>query len=559
MKYELLLMNLSRNADRQYSHFRECLGQHSIAAYLAQHDFRAQVYSGDILKGKEVLLKECEVNAVKIVGFYLAADNLIFMKNFISWIKSHTDLIVIVGGPESNAQGEAFLRETGCDFIMPGEGEIPMYQLLSYLVDGIGSLSDVNNIRYLDGEIYRENSMAQPICNLDSLPTARRVDSMHRNFRMGHSIGILTGRGCPFHCAFCFEGAASKIVRYRSVQNVMQEIDEVRLYNPKLKHVNLYDDTFTLNRNRVLEFCREFKARGLTWTCEGHVSCIYCDEELLREMVESGLRGMQLGIESGDSEVLSGYHKHTTPEMIVQAVALLKKVGIEVVEGNYIIGGAFESHQSLEKSLAHAKELLKVGRGILELSTVYLAPYSGTPISRHPDQYGLFICQERAKRIRYSMAEDVVFTEDLSCEDIIAWKKRFDTELLQAYFQEAKRCTKEDIYFLNKSIIQSNGRWMAAYAQIPHLAEFQLHLTAEEQTYHLKKYPIRTGNDYFMKENQVLVDEIRLEGIAGQAWLLSNGIYTVEEIAHILQLTLEQAQNLFCMLNNQALLYFSPF
>ena len=120
---------------------------------------------------------------------------------------------------------KAFLQRTGCDYIIVGEGELPMLQLLSYLEDGIGTLADVPSLRYLEKDTYHTNPLAPLIMDLDSLPYPKRENSLQMDYRMRRSIGILTGRGCPFHCAFCYEGAASKNVRFRSVEHVMEEID----------------------------------------------------------------------------------------------------------------------------------------------------------------------------------------------------------------------------------------------------------------------------------------------------------------------------------------------
>ena len=105
------------------------------------------------------------------------------------------------------------------------------------------------------------------------------------------------------------------------------------------------------------------RKRGLTWTCEGHVSCLYQDPELIPMMIESGLIAIQLGIESGSQRVLDAYHKTITAEMSLEVVRQCKEAGIMSVEGNYIIGGARESWETLQESLSHAKKLLKVGRG----------------------------------------------------------------------------------------------------------------------------------------------------------------------------------------------------
>lgn len=276
MSYELLLLNIIRNAETQAIHFKECLGQHLIASYVKQYGYNAKVYSGDVLTAKSVIASEIDKAQVDILGFYVGADNVVMISHIVKWIKNNfSDKYVIVGGPEAYALGVDFLTDTQCDFIIAGEGEIPMLNLLNYLYEDKGSLEEIKSLRYIDEQgNYHSNQLAELIEDLDSLPFPDNKNSLNKSFRMRESIGILTGRGCPYSCSFCFEGATNKTVRFRSMANVINEIEEVRKNNPNLMCVSVYDDTFTLDENRVLDFCQYMKENGLRWTCEGHVARI---------------------------------------------------------------------------------------------------------------------------------------------------------------------------------------------------------------------------------------------------------------------------------------------
>ena len=131
MEYELLMMNLMRGVTEKMPHVEECLGQHIIAAYLQQHHFRARVYSGDSSAAKQVIDFEVKHHGVTVVGFYVGSDNVVMIGNLIRWIKKQYPVKVVVGGPEAAALEKAFLQRTGCDYIIVGEGELPMLQLLS--------------------------------------------------------------------------------------------------------------------------------------------------------------------------------------------------------------------------------------------------------------------------------------------------------------------------------------------------------------------------------------------------------------------------------------------
>ncbi|MCI9101132.1 MAG: radical SAM protein [Lachnospiraceae bacterium] len=563
MEYELLLLNLTRNVDKRASYFQECIGQHLIAAYLAEHGFRAKVYAGDILQGRQIIRHEMESHGIRYIGFYVGADNVVMIGNLIRWLKRTDSMVTLVGGPEAAALGRKFLKDTGCDFIIAGEGERPILALLSYLEKGIGQLEQIKGLRCLkkDGTFHAA-PQDDLVTELDKMPFPRREDSLSRRFRRGRAIGILTGRGCPFHCSFCYEGAVSKTVRLRSIGNVMEEIDQVRGSNPNLESVNVFDDTFTLNTERVYEFCRNMKQRGLAWTCEGHVSCLYQHPEMIEVMVDSGLTAMQIGIESGSRRVLDAYQKRITPEMIIETVRRCYHAGLASLAGNYIIGGAFESDETLEESLKHAKSLISEGRGMVELNTVFFAPYHGTPITKCPENYGMRLIPERIAEKITTMTEPVSETQGLSVEEIIKWRQTFDQQLREHYLLQAALCTKKDLFrkkLGNKRENVLNRKWYEAWIQIPHLEEFLQHSAIEEQMYMPEKYPLHTGIARKTGEGFVDVDGVTLTGIRSDAWHWADGRHTVAQLARMRGIPLEMLGNVYCELNHFCFVYFSDF
>lgn len=545
--YELLLLNVVRDIESYPLPFREYLGGHAIASYVSQYDFRAKVYSCDVQECRKLIDNEAKKHKIKLLGFYVGADTRVMTGHIIRWAKDkYRGLKILAGGPEAYSLGEKFLRGTGCDYVVYGEGEIPVLNILRCEVDGIGDRRTFGSVRYIDdsGE-YVNNPPEKLMRNLDSLPFPNKANSLDKSFRSGISIALMTGRGCPFRCAFCFEGAASKTVRLRSIDSVISEIEEVMSYNNSLKYLNIYDDTFTLDMKRLEEFCRKVKPFGLKWTCEGHVSMIAKNPEMLYMMADAGLIGMQLGIESGSREVLEAYNKHTTPEMIIDVVKECKKAGLHRVEGNYIIGGAFERWETIEESLEHANKLIESGRGIVELSTVFFAPYYGTPITKHPKRYGLKILPEITDHIITTMQEAVTETEYLSANNLEAVKKVFDKALEDKYISEAANTTKDELlkgwgYYSDGRIL--NQHWLLAWRYHPHISQFMRHLTPEEQKCTPDKFPIRTTQK---PDSDIM--------------RFSDGRRTIRELSGILGLSLDDTITELQELNNKCMVYFSEF
>lgn len=100
---------------------------------------------------------------------------------------------------------------------------------------------------------------------------------------------------------------------------------------------------------------------------------------------------IQIGIESGSQAVLDSYRKGTTVEQIENAVKILAEAGIPSIYGNFIIGGAFETQETIKSSIDLAKRLIQIAPGRLEIAASILGLYPGTAIARNPQQFGLQI------------------------------------------------------------------------------------------------------------------------------------------------------------------------
>lgn len=563
MSYDMLLLNISRSVPQKAAHFQECLGQHFIASYVRQFGYQAKVYSGDVIGCKDIISHEILKHQVKMVGLYAGADNIHLASNIIKWIKAHFSVTVFVGGPESYSLGRDFLVRTNCDYIVYGEGEIPCLNLLRFAADGTGELSKIKSIKYTNEKgDFVENEMEDLIMELDTLPFPDKKNSLNKRFRSTKMIGILTGRGCPYHCGFCFEGAASKIVRLRSIQNVIEEIEQVRQENTDLKIVNVYDDTFTLSRSRVKEFCDYMKSSGLKWTCEGHVSRIYNDPTLVQMMVDAGLYAMQIGIESGSQKVLDAYQKNITPEEIIDVVRICKKAGLITLEGNYIVGGALESEETIQESIAHAKKLIEAGRCMVDISTVFFAPYANTPITKNPAAYEMKIENYQKDHTVATMAEAVVSTKNLTASEIVSWKRTFDQELKDAYFSEAAKCQKDELvqrWSAKEKGLEINHKWRAAFREHLHMEEFIKHLDRGEQEYSAMKHPVRTVQGLKHQDGKIEFDGTILEGEEKEYIMLADGKQTAAEICALKKETEEYVEEIYRRLNNRCFVYFSEF
>lgn len=563
MEYDILLVNVTRTIYSSISCFSDCLGLYSIASYLDKKNFIAKVLSTYVYNCKEAIINEIENRGIKIIGFYTASDNLSVVKNLIKWIKKNYNVIIIVGGPESVALKEDFLRETKCDFISEGEGEETTYELLSFLIDGIGKVEDIKNLRYINKEdIFCENDIRKPIMNLDSIGFPNIKNSLNLNFRKSDTVGIITGRGCPYHCSFCYEGANAKCVRLRSLKNVFEEIDYIIENNKSLKYINIYDDTFTLNYDRVKEFCKEIKKRNIKWFCEAHATNICKYDDMIDIMIDAGLIGMQIGLESGSDRVLKAYNKNTNAEMICKVVEKCKKSNLTHMSGNFIVGGALESKETIKESMDLAAKLIEIGRGMFECTTVFLAPYPKTRISSCPEEFDLTIHKDLLKKNVNTMKTAVISTKKLSIEEITNAKIEFDKFINEQYKKQALLSEKKDIYncfFGTGSYMNLNPKWSQAYYEQQYIETFIMNGFNTDESNIKEKYPIRSFEMLYYDKDFLICGEHKYNGLEKIFLENSSGIYNMQQIANLLNININKAIEIYRKLNNECVVYLSEF
>lgn len=566
MKYEILLVNTVRDYGAYSDGFKESIGQYLLASYLRKYSFKAFVYSGNLIETKKVICNEIEKNGVPIVGFYAASDNIRIVKNMITWIKkAYPYVVTVVGGPQAIGLDYSFFAETKNDFAIIGEGEIPIHMLLEAIIDKDCILEEIPSIVYPDYEnkVLLVNQCKEvAIEDLDSIPYPAMEDSLMHNLRQGTMVGIITGRGCPNHCTFCYEGANAKNVRFRSVDNVMSEIDYIIKNNPRIKYLNIYDDTFTLRKDRVMDFCEKISKRNINWFCEGHVEFVLNHPDAVQKMIESGLLCIQFGIESGSNKVLEAYNKRINYEKIVEAISICKKMGINGITGNFIIGGAFESIETLEESKRLAKELIYSAKGIIELYSVYFAPYPNTKIVNQPECFDMKLNPQLQEFNLNTMRSPVVETKELSTLEIYRLKEDFDKFLEDTYRQAALESTKEDVIqslFVNGKREHLNPRWEQHYAALEYVVNFIEHLSDKEQTFCEDFYLIRTFEDVVVDDNKLISKFGEYTGLDKEVLLNATGLYTAKEMAVMFDVSIEEIRDVFIKYNEKCMLYMSEF
>lgn len=191
--------------------------------------------------------------------------------------------------------------------------------------------------------------------NLDILPF-QAVDLLPKKYydiitKSSPIAFMITSRGCPYRCTFCSSKIYTRKYRFRTAENVINEVSF--LVKNGFKDITFFDDSFTVNRKRVLEICDKIKDKQISWRCLSRVDNV--DKELLKSMKDSGCYQIQFGVESGSQRMLNLMKKGIKVNQIKKAFELCNKIGIETV-GFFMLGYPGETIKTIEKTikLAHA-------------------------------------------------------------------------------------------------------------------------------------------------------------------------------------------------------------
>jgi radical SAM superfamily enzyme YgiQ (UPF0313 family) len=324
----------------------------------------------------KIYFQECakidwdEVARADLVGISTITSTAPAAYDLVERIKRTSDATVVMGGPHVTFLPEEAL-EKGADFVVRGEGEESLVELIRALSGQGGEIGDIGGLSYReDGEV-RNNPEREWIGDLSSLPWPKL--SLIQGFEKRAIIPIMTSRGCPFNCKFCtVTSLFGRKYRFRDTDDVMAELESLYALYPKAIYF-FYDDNFTANPEHTKQLLRRMKEKGITprWTAQTRVDVVH-DEELMDLMEETGCLFLYLGLESSNPETLKAYRKSQTVEDIEHAVEVIHKHKIKV-HGMFVMGSDEDDKESIRETVRFSKRT-----GIDTVQFMILTPIPGS-------------------------------------------------------------------------------------------------------------------------------------------------------------------------------------
>ena len=353
------------------------LGLAYLAATLENsgHQVRIHVFSLSPQSSVEDNVREVREFCPDIVGITAMTNAYHGAIELADQIKASIGCPIVLGGPHPTVLPERTAAEPSVDYVVCGEGEATLAELVERL-EHHGHLEEVQGLCFKrDGAIVRTKERAL-IDDLDSLPfPARHLLDLAR-FPLRSKSGqpmttVITSRGCPYDCSYCFKGIFGRKYRQRSPQNVIAELRTV-LQDSGIRNFYFIDDLFTASVKWLSEFTQQLIQEGLDirWQCLARVDRV--NPGLLQRMRQAGCREIHYGIESGNQGILSLVSKHIALEDVERAVRWTKEAGM-MTKGYFMIGLPGDTARTTEETMRLACQL-ELDEAMFSLTT----PFPGT-------------------------------------------------------------------------------------------------------------------------------------------------------------------------------------
>jgi anaerobic magnesium-protoporphyrin IX monomethyl ester cyclase len=279
-------------------------------------------------------------------------------------LKEATGAVVVMVGPPASQYPDTILNN-GVDIAARFEYDLTIRDIADAL-EARRDLDTVEGISFKkdDAIVTTPTRDFSTSDQLDEVPFVSKVYQTHlnpRDYFLNHTlhpmVQIFTGRGCPNLCTFCSwpRTLMGRRHRMRSVGNVVDEFEYVAREMPEVREIFIEDDTFTINKQRIVAVCDEIRRRGLriTWSCNARANLDY---DTMKTMKDAGCRLLVVGYESGCNQILEAIKKGISTQDSERFTREAKRAGLMIL-ADFIFGLPGETRATAEQTLAFAKKI----------------------------------------------------------------------------------------------------------------------------------------------------------------------------------------------------------
>lgn len=338
------------------------------------------------------------------------------------------DTITVLEGQHPSARPEDCLTNPNIDFVVIGEPENTIFELVDALGKETRTLEKIKGIGFAKNGVPIITPQRPLLEDLDSLPfPARHLLPMKEYYAAVKENPLrgeinkpwtimITSRGCPYNCVFCTHHIVwGRKWRGRSPENVVDELEHV-IKTYSVKQIDFLDDNMTLDRKRMEDICDLIVKRGLhvEWFTPNGVRADTLDEKLLTKMKRAGCKKIRIAPESGVQRVVDQIiKKNLDLKTVEQAVVLCKKVGIKV-GCFFVIGFIGETKKEIKETINYAYKLRQLGADSFIFSIA--TPVYGTRLYEQAKRDGFL--RECFSDDALAAAEPLIETPEFTADEL---------------------------------------------------------------------------------------------------------------------------------------------
>ncbi len=359
------------------------LGIASICAYLLQRQINCDIidcYAHPDADTK--IVKYLETDKPDFIGFSCSTSTFHDGVRLAQMAKSILpDIKVVFGGAHVSALKESIIEKfEHIDYVVAGEGEQTLTELIK---------ADHNDILQIESIVFRDitgkalfTGYRKKLLDLDSLPfpAYEKLEGYPEKYKLPifnypktPNSSCISSRGCPYSCSYCDRSVFKRSFRYNSAQYLYEHFKYLNKHFG-IKHVNFYDDQFTFNKKRVIQFCDLMVAGNLKMSFNCAARAEHLDLELVLAMKAAGCWMISLGVETGDENLLAQHRQNADLQMLRDKIILIKKAKIRV-KALLMMGLPGETKESILKSKKYVYSL-----PIDDFNLAKFTPFPGSPI-----------------------------------------------------------------------------------------------------------------------------------------------------------------------------------
>jgi len=411
------------------------IGMYSVGAVLKENHYDVEILNWCRINETPEKISEILIEKQPdVIGFSILQANRWGGIEIAKIAKRiNPEVKIVFGGVSPTFLWKHFLTHfPEIDYVVMGEGEYTFLHLIRCI--GKKEYDHIGNIRGIalkkHGKVVRTKP-AEYIKDLDQLPIPATY------FEYQH---LSLSRGCPGNCTFCgspkFWG---RKVRFHSVDYFVEELE--LLYKKGINFFYFSDDTFSVNKKRVIQICKKILKKNLriTWNAISRVN--YMSEEVLSWMRKAGCIQISYGIESGSEKIRAYLNKKITTREIKKTFDITLKYGI-LPRAYFIYGSPGETGKTIQESI----DLIKKIKPLVIYSSV-LSLFPGTELySQYKKKSKL------SEDIWLNRIEDIKYFETdakLSRDAVISFGKKLRTtyyESLPAIVDAIELIDKKEFY-----------------------------------------------------------------------------------------------------------------